>query len=29
MQHDWNVSRGARIEHAVARELGIEIIYQV
>ena len=29
MLRDWNDSRGARIEHAVARELGIEIIYQV
>ena len=28
MLNDWQQSRGARIEHAVAQELGIEIIYQ-
>jgi hypothetical protein len=28
MLHDWEDSKGARIEHGVAQELGIEIIYQ-
>jgi hypothetical protein len=28
MLRDWHESKGARIEHAVATELGIEIIYQ-
>ncbi|MDR1199928.1 MAG: DUF4406 domain-containing protein [Prevotellaceae bacterium] len=29
MLRDWSESKGARIEHAVATELGIEIIYQL
>jgi hypothetical protein len=28
MLSDWQQSRGARVEHVVAKELGIEIIYQ-
>ena len=28
MQNDWKDSKGARIEHAVAKEMEIEIIYQ-
>ena len=28
MQADWGQSRGARVEYAVARELGLEVFYE-
>jgi Domain of unknown function (DUF4406) len=28
MQSDWGQSKGARIEYAIARELGLEILFE-
>lgn len=28
MMHNWGLSKGARIEYAIAKELGLEIIFE-